>query len=52
MICHNLLAFKFFQTCVRFFLLLSTKYILKNTGNRTADNSYWLPKYGKRVEGE
>ncbi len=39
-----LLSSKLFQTCVTFFLLLSTKEdILKNVGNQTVDGSHWLP---------
>ncbi len=34
---------KLFQTCMSFFLLLSTKEdILKNVGNQTVDGIHWL----------
>ncbi len=36
------LTLKMFQTCMSFFLLLSTKDILKNVGNQTVAGSHWL----------
>ncbi len=38
-----------FQTCTSFLLLLSTKDILKNVGNQTADGSHWLIEWGKNA---
>ncbi len=35
---------KFFQTCMRFFLMLNIKYILKNAGNKT----YFFHYYGSQ----
>jgi len=34
--CHHLLTFKFFQTCMNFFILRITKYI-QNMGNQIVD---------------
>jgi len=40
---HHLLTLKLIQTCMNFFLLLSTKEdMLWNVGNQTVDVLYWL----------
>ncbi len=34
----------YFKECMKFFIQLNTKEdILKNVGNRTVDDSHWLP---------
>ncbi len=48
--CHHLVTLKLFQTCISFFLLLSTKDdILKNICNQTVDSSHWLPQNRKNT---